>query len=146
MVSKLTSDNKNFLSVAVYDLPSMKLNTGLSKSYMDVTLNSSSVTEKNTKKSNNNTIMQTVSNEEKGEDVILQLGTYEVGVDIKAGKYDIIAKSGTGNVITKGSTYNSIMLSTNETEYYDKKYNNLILKEGDTIEILSKLEILLQAK
>ena len=100
--------------------------------------------------SNASNVMQNdaenTSSEPKGEDIILTLGTYEVGVDIKSGKYDLIAQSGMGNVITKGSTYNSIMLSINETEYYSTKYNNLKLKDGDKVEIINKLTVLFQAK
>ena len=144
MISDLEDYDNNVTSVAVYNLPDMKFDTNLSKSYID---NSNLLENENNKRNViDNNISESNLNQEKGKDIILTLGTYEVGTDIKAGKYDLIAQSGRGNVITKGSIYESIMLSVNETEYYSMKYNNLILGNGDIVEIINNLTVLLQAK
>ena len=144
MISDLEDYDNNVTSVAVYNLPDMKFDTNLSKSYID---NSNLLENENNKRNVvNNNISESNLNQEKGKDIILTLGTYEVGTDIKAGKYDLIAQSGRGNVITKGSIYESIMLSVNETEYYSMKYNNLILGNGDIVEIINNLTVLFQAK
>lgn len=144
MISDLEDYDNNVTSVAVYNLPDMKFDTNLSKSYID---NSNLLENENNKRNViDNNISESNLNQEKGKDIILTLGTYEVGTDIKAGKYDLIAQSGRGNVITKGSIYESIMLSVNETEYYSMKYNNLILGNGDIVEIINNLTVLFQAK
>lgn len=144
MISDLEDYGNKIISVAVYSLPDMKFDTNLSKSYID---NSNLLeNENNTENVVDNNISESNSKEEKGQDILLTLGTYEVGTDIKAGKYDLIAQSGRGNVVTKGSIYESIMLSVNETEYYSMKYNNLILKNGDIVEIINNLTVLFQAK
>ncbi len=144
MISDLEDYDNNVTSVAVYNLPDMKFDTNLSKSYID---NSNLLENENNKRNVvDNNISESNLNQEKGKDIILTLGTYEVGTDIKAGKYDLIAQSGRGNVITKGSIYESIMLSVNETEYYSMKYNNLILENGDIVEIINNLTVLFQAK
>jgi len=54
---------------------------------------------------NSNTTSQTTiqnKEEEKGQDIELKAGTYIVGEDIKAGKYDVQAIKGMGNFIVYG--------------------------------------------
>lgn len=99
----------------------------------------------------NNTSNNTENNEEVSkttglaEDIILTAGKYTVGEDIKAGKYDAIAQSGQGNIYVKGSTSVIETMGTTGT-YSILNYNNITLKEGDTVEITSTLNLLLQAK
>ena len=96
MISDLEDYGNKIISVAVYSLPDMKFDTNLSKSYID---NSNLLeNENNTENVVDNNISESNSKEEKGQDILLTLGTYEVGTDIKAGKYDLIAQSGRGNV------------------------------------------------
>lgn len=80
------------------------------------------------------------------EDVVLTAGNYVVGTDIKAGKYDAIAQAGSGNLFVHGTTRVSEMLGVTDSRYYIPNYNNITLKQGDTIEITSNLKVLFQAK
>lgn len=133
-----------FLSTTVYSLPSMTQETEQGDIYIDFieyTKQSLSTTSSST----TNTI-----EEQKGEDVTLTAGKYTVGTDIKAGKYDVIAQAGSGNFFVEGSTSVNEILSINATDNanygYIDKYTNLILEDGDTIELRSNLKVLLQAK
>ena len=80
------------------------------------------------------------------EDTVLTAGNYVVGTDIKVGKYDAIAQAGSGNLFVHGTTRVNEMLGVTDSRYYITNYNNITLKEGDTIEITSNLKVLFQAK
>ena len=142
---KMNSDDNienYFLITKVYLLPSMTQDTNAEDIYIDFL--------EYTKKTLNSTSSSTNNNTEKGEDVELTTGKYTVGTDIKPGKYDVIAQSGSGNFFVHGSTsvneILSIDASKNASYGYIDKYTNLTLKNGDTVELRSGLKILLQAK
>lgn len=122
----------------VYSLPSMIIDVNTSNIYTSY------------KKQNSDTNTTNDSNSEKGENVNLTAGKYTVGDDIKPGKYDAIVQGGSGNFFVNGSISVTEILSSDASkkqEYgYIDKYTNLVLKKGDTIEIRSNLEVLLQAK
>lgn len=80
------------------------------------------------------------------EDIVLTAGNYVVGTDIKAGKYDAIAQAGRGNIYVKGSSSVIESMGTTDDSYYLREYKNITLKNGDTVEITSKLKVKLQAK
>lgn len=80
--------------------------------------------------------------------ISLGAGEYVVGTDIEPGLYDIIATSGSGNMIVKGSTGR---LSVNEVMGTDRdtnlpSYSNARLERGGTIKITSRLIVTFQAK
>lgn len=131
-----------FLTTKVYSLPSMTQDTTAGDIYIDFV--------EYTKKTLNSTSSATNSNAEKGEDIELTTGKYIVGTDIKAGKYDVVAQSGSGNFFVNGSTSVNEILSieaSKKANYgYIDKYTNLTLKNGDTVELRSGLKVLLQAK
>lgn len=104
---------------------------------------------------NGNTSQTTEGNkEEKGEDIQLTVGTYIVGEDVKAGKYDVQAIKGMGNFVVYGDgaigglKVNQVFSATEEQSYgmFGSTYNNLKLNNGDKIEINSNLEVKLIAK
>lgn len=141
--SKINSDDEKkdyMLSTNAYSLPDMIPDLENSSIYVDFieqTKNSLSTTKSS-------------ATETKGEDITLSAGKYIIGTDIKAGKYDVIAQSGSGNFFVSGSTRVNEILTTNIKQKQDygwiDKYNNLILKDGDTVELKNGLTILLQAK
>lgn len=81
----------------------------------------------------------------------LGAGQYVVGVDIPAGKYDCIAVSGSGNfmgdVASQPFGMLNEILGAPGTSWEDRpSYSNLILANGDVIEINSNLRIEFRAK
>lgn len=148
LCEKINSDDNiedYFISTKVYSLPKMNQEIDSGNVYIDFI--------EYTKKSFTNTSStskNTVNTEKKGEDITLTAGTYTVGTDIKAGKYDAIAQAGSGNFHVSGSTSVVEILSVEAAKHanygYIDKYSNLILKDGDTIELRSNLKVLLQAK
>lgn len=142
LCEKINSDDNiedYFLSTKVYSLPSMTQDINQGDVYIDFI--------EYTKKSLNTT--STTKNSttvEKGEDITLTAGKYTVGTDIKAGKYDAIAQTGRGNLFVKGTSYVNEMLGTSDSSHYIPSYNNITLKDGDTIEVTSSLKVLFQAK
>lgn len=76
----------------------------------------------------------------KGENIIIGAGKYTVGEDIKSGKYDVILQSGSGNFWLE----NKFVIETFDNDM--KKYSNLVLENGDIINLSGNLQILLQAK
>lgn len=143
IVLKLNSDpnlKDYFLSTTVYSLPTMTENTELSNIYIDFV--------EYTRQSLNTTSSNTgnLTEEQKGEDITLTAGKYMVGTDIKPGKYDAIAQANRGNFFVDGSTTVNEILSAENDGFGIAKYSNLVLKEGDTVEITSGLSVRLQAK
>ena len=127
-----------FLTTTVYSLPSMTQDTEQGDIYIDFV--------EYTKQTLNTTSSNVVTTEEqKGEDITLTAGKYTVGTDIKAGKYDAIAQAGSGNFFVDGSTSVNEILSVDvsNTKYgYIDKYNNLTLKDGDTVELRGNVKVL----
>ena len=78
------------------------------------------------------------------ENIELSAGKYTVGTEVKPGKYNVIAKAGHGNFYVKGSA-NEIMGVEESDEFYIKEYKNLVLKQGDEIEISGTLKVLLDS-
>lgn len=81
----------------------------------------------------------------------LGAGQYVVGVDIPAGKYDCKAVSGSGNFTgdVKSQKYGILneILGAPGTYFEDRPtYSNLILADGDLIEINSNLRVEFTAK
>jgi ribosomal protein S17 len=142
LITKTGTDNnpEYFYSTAIYNLPDMTENSTLSKTYVDFV----EITKvyANTYSYSNTTDIST----NKGEDITLIAGNYIVGEDIKPGKYNAIAQSGSGNFFVYGTTSVNEIMGTTDNKYYLKNYNNITLKNGDTVEIHGKLKLLLQAK
>lgn len=63
----------------------------------------------------------------------LGAGTYEVGKDIKPGRYKIVAISGSGNLISIGSGINEILNTDPESNGMGAKFINENLKRGTKI-------------
>jgi len=61
-----------------------------------------------------------------------QSGEYVAGEDFEPGIYDLVAKSGGGNVM--GTDLNCIM-GTAGGDFYSKKYENKLFEEGDVLEV-----------
>ena len=79
--------------------------------------------------------------------LILTAGIYTVGIDFPAGKYILTAKENYGDVITSSNVKNGI----NQTLGVGQRdiasvFNNLTLKEGDTLTIYGKLVLELYSK
>lgn len=125
------------LSTKVYKLPNMTEEKDEGRLYVDLI--------EQTKKSFENS-SSTTESEQKGEDIVLTAGKYIVGTDIKAGKYDAIAQSNSGNFFVNGSTSVNEILSAKNDGFGIPKYSNLNLKNGDTVEINGRLSVKLQAK
>ena len=141
LITKINSDNTEnyFYNINVYDLPSMVEDEEESKIYLDfVEFTKESLGSSSTSSSSNTT--STV----KGEDIELTAGNYVVGEDIKPGKYDIIALSGSGNLYIPQKV-NEVM-GTTDNNFYLKNYNNVTLNNGETLEISGRLKVKLQAK
>lgn len=90
------------------------------------------------------TLTETKTKATSAQDIVLIAGKYVVGEDINAGKYDIIAQSGHGNIYIKGST--SVIETMGTTGDRLTNYNNITLKSGDTIELTGTLKVKFQAK
>lgn len=142
LCEKINSDDNikdYFLSTKIYTLPDMTQDIDNSDVYIDFI--------EYTKKSLNT--ISTTSNStttEKGENITLTAGKYVVGEDIKQGKYDAVAKGGSGNFFVHGSSSVKEILSAKNDGWGIEKYSNLNLKSGDTVEITSSLSVELQAK
>lgn len=63
----------------------------------------------------------------------LSNGNYTVGEDFEAGKYDIVAISGGGNVMCSGSI-NAIM-GPSDDDFYQKEYKNIKFRDGQVLDI-----------
>lgn len=73
----------------------------------------------------------------------LTAGNYEVPADVLAGKYDIVAVSGSGNFIVKnkdGHYDTSEMIGVDNDQFYIREYKNAKILEGDIIEISGTLK------
>ena len=73
----------------------------------------------------------------------LTAGNYEVPADVLAGKYDIVAVSGSGNFIVKnkdGHYDTSEMIGVDNDKFYIREYKNAKILEGDIIEISGTLK------
>lgn len=79
----------------------------------------------------------------KSKERIFTAGTYEVGVDIPAGKYNMIAISGRDACVIKNKVYE--IFSSNPDEYSIDRYNNVKLELGDEIRVDGKLKIKFEA-
>lgn len=92
--------------------------------------------------------------EEKGQDIELKAGTYIIGEDVKAGKYDVQATKGMGNFFVYGDgalggiKVNQAFSATESQSQglFGSTYSNLKLNNGDKIEINSNLVVKLIAK
>lgn len=142
LCEKINSDDNikdYFLSTKIYTLPDMTQDISSSDIYIDFieytkkSLNTTPTTNDNTSK-------------EKGENITLTAGKYTVGTDIKPGKYDAVAKTGSGNFFVHGSSSVNEILSAKNDGWGIEKYSNLNLKTGDTVEITSNLSAELQVK
>ena len=80
----------------------------------------------------------------------LGIGSYVVGTDIPAGKYDVVAVSGSGNFQGKVASrqfgsLNEILAAPDDpgaTDYgWVSRLSNLVLADGDTIEIKGSLNL-----
>ena len=135
LVSQIPSqENKDyFLNIDCYTMPQVQLETDSSNLYIDfLDITKQGLTDSKEKS--------------KGEDIELSTGKYTVGEDIKAGKYDAIAKSGSGNFWVTGKNSVNEILSAKNDSFGTNQYSNLVLNNGDIIEIRSNLKVLLQAK
>lgn len=142
-------DSKDYyLYTSVYELPNMEAITDDNMMYIDfIKFTTDALSDSSTSNSTDtSSITSTDNTSNKGEDIILTAGNYVVGEDIKAGKYDAIAQSGSGNLFVYGTTSVNEMLGVTDSQFYIEKYNNITLKDGDTIEITSSLNVLFQAK
>ena len=79
--------------------------------------------------------------------IILTAGIYTVGIDFPQGKYTLTAKENYGDVITSDNVKNGI----NQTlgvghSNIASVFNNITLKEGDTLTIYGKLVLELYSK
>ena len=79
--------------------------------------------------------------------LVLTAGIYTVGIDFPAGKYILTAKENYGDVITSSNVKNGI----NQTlgvghSNIASVFNNITLKEGDTLTIYGKLVLELYSK
>lgn len=142
LCEKINSDDNiedYFLSTKIYSLPNMIQDIENNDIYIDFmeytkkSLNTTSTTSHN-------------ATSEKGENITLTAGKYVVGEDIKQGKYDVVAKGGSGNFFVHGSSSVNEILSAKNNGWGIDKYSNLSLKSGDTVEITSNLSVELQAK
>lgn len=102
-------------------------------------------TEKPTEKPAEKSEEQKTSDTQPNSDNTYELtaGNYEVPADIPAGKYDIVAVSGSGNFIVKnkdGHYDTSEMIGVDNDKFYIREYKNAKILEGDIIEISGTLK------
>ncbi|MGG0655517.1 hypothetical protein [Rummeliibacillus pycnus] len=73
----------------------------------------------------------------------LTAGKYKVGRDIDPGLYKATAISGQGNFVVSNDYDLKVneMFGVGDPEFYNSKFNNLELEDGDTIDINSGLQI-----
>lgn len=142
LLERINSSNNTkdyILTIKVYKLPNMTEEENEGSVYVDLV--------EQTKKSIESTSSTTDNkNEQKGEDIVLTAGKYSVGTDIKAGKYDAIAQSNSGNFFVSGATRVNEILSAKNDGFGIPQYSNLNLKNGDEVEVRSGLSVKLQAK
>ena len=65
-------------------------------------------------------------------------GNYTAGIDFPAGKYDIVAVSGGGNVSSSDGGINAVMGTEDQNELmdmYEQEYKNIDLPDGTTLTI-----------
>lgn len=65
-------------------------------------------------------------------------GNYTAGIDFPAGKYDIVAVSGGGNVSSSDGGINAVMGTEDKNELmdmYEQEYKNIDLPDGTTLTI-----------
>ena len=62
-------------------------------------------------------------------------GNYKCGIDFDEGTYNIIATSGSGNVICMENRLNTIM-AVNEDSLHQTEYHNITFKKGNVLELL----------
>lgn len=105
-----------------------------------------STSTEDTSKTTSNNNVDTSTKQNTAETIELTAGNYVVGEDVKAGKYDAIAQSGRGNFFVHGTTSVIETLNASPDKNSISHYNNITLKNGDTIEVKSSLKVLLQAK
>ncbi len=67
--------------------------------------------------------------------VTLGNGNYLVGKDIPEGVYDLYAVKGGGNVMSSDYSVNLIMGANGDEDFYQREQQNVVLKEGTTIEL-----------
>ena len=108
-------------------------------------------TEKQTEKPKEKVEEQKTSDTQANSNTSYELtaGNYEVPADVLAGKYDIVAVSGSGNFIVKnkdGHYDTSEMIGVDNDEFYIREYKNAKILEGNTIEISSTLKVQLIPK
>ena len=77
-----------------------------------------------------------------GTEYQLTAGTYVVGEDMQAGKYDVQWLAGAGNCFAG----NMIETFGEDSEYYIKEYKNLSLSVGDEVEVTRTLQVKFTAK
>lgn len=142
LCKKMSSDDNiedYLISTEVYTLPGMTKDIEQGDVYIDfIEYTKKSLSTTSSIKDNTTT--------EKGENITLTAGKYVVGEDIKQGKYDAVAKTGSGNFFVDGSSSVNEILSAKNDGWGIAKYSNLNLKSGDTVEITSNLSVELQAK
>ncbi len=82
--------------------------------------------------------------------LLLSDGQYVVGEDIPAGKYDVSARSGSGNFMGEVASLGLLglneILSADPNGYGSLSYSNLRLQDGDVIEIRGDLQIRMDPK
>ncbi len=142
LCEKINSDDNiedYFLSIKTYLLPNMTQDLENSDVYIDFL----EYTKKNL---NTTSTTSDTKSTEKGENITLTAGKYVVGEDIKQGKYDAVARKGSGNFFVDGSSSVNEILSAKNDGWGIEKYSNLSLKTGDTVEIRNNLSVELQAK
>ena len=72
------------------------------------------------------------------KDITLASGNYIAGKDFKEGKYDIVAISGNGNVISDNVFNGGINAMMGiDTQNYEKEYKNISLPKGVKLQVLN---------
>jgi len=75
----------------------------------------------------------------------LTAGYYFAGIDIPAGKFDLVAVSGDGNVITsnmyKGGVNGMFGGPEADRDFYKESYNGIKLPEGESMEVSGDLTV-----
>jgi hypothetical protein len=73
------------------------------------------------------------------ETVELGSGNYVAGSDFPAGKYNVVAVSGTGSVSSSGMEINAMMGVVDPEDftakYYESEYKNITFAEGVTLKV-----------
>lgn len=74
------------------------------------------------------------------EEIELSAGIYVAGEDFKEGKYDIVAISGGGNVMST-SQINAIMGKDKDNDMYVEEYKNATFKWASQVKITNNLKV-----